>query len=76
MSDPNESTQPIKATQPVNPQNPDPAQDSQESTQEIKPKPKKKLAGRIGKLFLYLLIFRIIIKNLVPDLNSFTLIVA
>ena len=61
MSESTESTQPVKATQPVNSQNPAPAQETQESTQEIQPKPKKKLAGRIGRFFLNLLIFLLII---------------
>jgi len=55
MSESSETTQPVKA------QNPYPVDDTLESTQEIKPKPKKKLAGRIGKFFLNLLIFLLII---------------
>jgi tetratricopeptide (TPR) repeat protein len=61
MSDPNESTQPIKATQPVKSQDPSPGDEILGSTQEIQPKPKKKWAGRIGKFFLNLLIFLLII---------------
>ena len=55
MSESSETTQPVKA------QNPYPVDETLESTQEIKPKPKKKLAGRIGKFFLNLLIFLLII---------------
>lgn len=61
MSDPNESTQPTKATQPVKSQDPSPRDEILGSTQEIQPKPKKTLAGRIGKFFLNLLIFLLII---------------
>jgi hypothetical protein len=61
MSETIENTQPTRATQPVNTQNQDPAQEPEESTQEIKPKPKKKLAGRIGRFLLNILIFLLII---------------
>ena len=61
MSESSETTQPIKATQPVKAQNPSPAEETPESTQEIQPKPKKKLAGRIGRFFLNLLIFLLLI---------------
>lgn len=42
-------------------QNPDPVQESGESTQEIQPKPKKKWAGRIGRFFLNILIVLVIV---------------
>jgi hypothetical protein len=62
MSESTESTQPVEATHPVNSQNPAPPQDIQEEgTQELKPRPKKTLAGRIGRFFLYLLVFLLII---------------
>ncbi len=61
MSETIENTQPTKATQPVNTQNQDPVQESTESTQEVQPKPKKKLAGRIGRFLLNILIFLLII---------------
>jgi len=61
MSETIDNTQPTKATQPVKTQNQDPAQEPEESTQEIKPKPKKKLAGRIGRFLLNILIFLLII---------------
>jgi len=61
MSETIDNTQPTKATQPVNTQNQDPEQEPTESTQEIKPKPKKKLAGRIGRFLLNILIFLLII---------------
>ena len=61
MSESNENTQPIEATQPSHSQEPVPVQDTPESTQEIQPKPKKKLAGRIGRFFLNLLVFLLIV---------------
>ena len=61
MSETIENTQPTKATQPIKAQNQDLAQEPEESTQEIQPKPKKKLAGRIGRFLLNILIFLLII---------------
>jgi tetratricopeptide (TPR) repeat protein len=61
MSETTGTTQPTKAARPVNPQNVEPAQDPAETTQEIKSTPKKKLGGRIGRFFLNILIFLIII---------------
>ena len=62
MSESTENTQPVKATQPVQTVPPSPTpEEAQESTQEIKPKPKNTLAGRIGRFFLNLLIFLVII---------------
>jgi tetratricopeptide (TPR) repeat protein len=61
MSETTGTTQPTKATQPVKPQNPDPVQEPEETTQEVKAKPQKKLAGRIGGFFLNILIFLVII---------------
>ena len=62
MSESTESTQPVEATQPSHTQKPAPAQESAaESTQEIQPKPKKKLAGRIWRFFLNMLIFLVIV---------------
>ena len=61
MSETTGSTQPTKATQPNKAQNPAPIQEPEESTQEIKPRPQKKLAGRIGRFFLNLLIFLLIV---------------
>jgi tetratricopeptide (TPR) repeat protein len=55
------STQPTKATQPNKAQTPNPVQEEGASTQEIKSKPKKTLRGRIGRFFLNLLIFLVII---------------
>lgn len=57
----NGTTQPNKATQPVPSQNPDPVQEPGETTQEIKPRPKRKFAWRIGRFFLNVLIFLVII---------------
>jgi len=64
MSDTLGTTEPTKATQPINTQPPAPApvEETQGATQEIKPKnPRKKLGGRIGRFFLNILIFLIII---------------
>jgi len=61
MSETIDNTQPNKATQPVKAQQPEPAQEPEETTQEIQSKPKKKLGGRIGRFFLNLLIFLVII---------------
>jgi hypothetical protein len=61
MSDEIESTQPSKATQSNNVKDSAPAQEPEESTQEIKPKKKRKWAGRIGRLFLNILIFLLIV---------------
>jgi len=62
MSEEIENTQPsIKATQPNKAQKPAPPPEPEESTQEIKPKPKRKLAGRIGRFFLNILIVLLII---------------
>jgi tetratricopeptide (TPR) repeat protein len=61
MSETTGTTQPNKVNHPVNEQNPVPAQDPGETTQEIKPKPRKTLVGRIGRFFLNLLIFMLII---------------
>lgn len=62
MSEEIENTQPsMKATQPNKTQNPAPPPEPEESTQEITPKPKRKLAGRIGRFFLNILIFLLII---------------
>ena len=64
MSEEIENTQPssTKATQPTNAQEPAPPSEPVETTQEIKqPKPKRKLAGRIGRFFLNILIFLIIV---------------
>ena len=61
MSEITGTTQPTKATQPVNTQNPVPEQEQVEETQESKPKPKKKLAGRIGRFILNVFIFLLII---------------
>jgi len=49
------------ATQPNKAQNPDPAQEPEGTTKEIKPTPRKKLGGRIGRFFLNLLIFVLIV---------------
>jgi len=62
MSEEIENTQPsIKATQPTKTQNPAPPPEPVETTQEITPKPRRKLAGRIGRFFLNILIFLLII---------------
>ena len=61
MSETTGTTQPNKTTQPVNTQNPEPVQGRGETTQEIKAKPKKKLTGCIGRFFLNILIFLLII---------------
>jgi tetratricopeptide (TPR) repeat protein len=64
MSETIGNTQPTKATQPVKAQNPEPRQEPQEPgeiTQETKSKPRKTLAGRIGRFFLNILIFLLII---------------
>jgi tetratricopeptide (TPR) repeat protein len=61
MSETTGTTQPNKATRPVHVQNPEPVQEPAETTQEIKPRPKMKLAGRIGAFFLNILIFLLII---------------
>ena len=61
MSESRETTQPTKATPPNKAQNPAPIQEPEESTQEIKPRPKKNLGGRIGRFFLNLLIFLMIV---------------
>ena len=61
MSETNGTTQPTMATQPNKAQNPAPTEEPEESTQEINPRPKRKLAGRIGQFFLNLLILLIII---------------
>jgi tetratricopeptide (TPR) repeat protein len=61
MSESSGNTQPVKATQPVNVQPSSSAQEAQGSTQEIKARPKKTFAGRIGRFFLNLLIFLLII---------------
>jgi tetratricopeptide (TPR) repeat protein len=60
MSETVDNTQPNKATQPVKAQKPEPAQ-GPETTQEVKAAPKKKFGGRIGRFFLNILIFMIII---------------
>lgn len=60
MSETIDNTQPNKATQPVKAQNPEPVQEP-DPTQEVKAAPKKKLGGRIGRLFLNVLIFLAII---------------
>jgi tetratricopeptide (TPR) repeat protein len=57
MSETTGTTQPNKAIQPDNTQSPEPG----ETTQETKAKPKKKLAGRVGRFFLNILIFLLII---------------
>ena len=61
MSETTENTQPTKATQPVDAQSPEPVQEPEETTQEIQPQPKKKLGGRIGRFFLNILIFLLIV---------------
>jgi tetratricopeptide (TPR) repeat protein len=61
MSETIDNTQPTKATQPVNTQNPEPTQEPEEPTKEIETKPKRKWAGRIGRFFLNILIFLLII---------------
>ena len=61
MSESTETTQPVKATQAVNSQPPSPAQETQGSTQEIKPRPKKNFARRIGRFLLNVLIFLLIV---------------
>jgi tetratricopeptide (TPR) repeat protein len=61
MSEITGTTEPTKATQPVKAQNPIPEQEQAESTREIKPRPKKKLAGRIGRFLLNIFIFLLII---------------
>jgi tetratricopeptide (TPR) repeat protein len=61
MSETTGTTQPNKATHPVNPQNPDRAQEPAETTQEFKATPKRKLGGLMGRFFLNVLIFLIII---------------
>jgi hypothetical protein len=61
MSESTGNTQPTKATQPNKAQNPAPIQEPEGSTQEIKPRHKKKLGGRIGRFFLNLLIFLLIV---------------
>jgi tetratricopeptide (TPR) repeat protein len=61
MSENIDNTQPTKATQPVKSQKPDPVQEPESTTQEVKPQPKKKLGGRIGRFFLNILIFLLII---------------
>ena len=57
----NGTTQPTMATQPNKAQDPAPAPEAVASTQEIKPTPKKTLGGRIGSLFLNLLIILLIV---------------
>ncbi|MGD8403004.1 MAG: hypothetical protein PVJ21_05050 [Anaerolineales bacterium] len=65
MSEEIENTQPsMKATQPTKAQEPAPPpepEESNESTQEVTPKPRRKLAGRIGRFFLNILIVLLII---------------
>jgi len=61
MSETTGTTQPTKATQPVKAQRSVPEQETGQPTQEITPKPRKKLAGRIGRFFLNILIFLLII---------------
>ncbi|MGB7875851.1 MAG: hypothetical protein WBL25_15830 [Anaerolineales bacterium] len=61
MSEEIENTQPSKVTQPNKAQKPAPPQEPIESTQESKPKPKRKIAGRIGRFFLNILIFLLIV---------------
>ena len=64
MSETTGTTEPTKATQPVNTQSPPPdsVEEPQGGTQEIKVKrPKKKLGGRIGRFLLNALIFLLII---------------
>lgn len=61
MSETIGNTQPTKATQPVKAKHPDPEQGPGETTQEIKSKPRRTLAGRIGRFFLNILIFLLII---------------
>lgn len=61
MSETTGNTQPTKATQPVKAQEPEPLQEPGETTQEIQPLPKKKLGGRIGRFFLNILIFLLIV---------------
>jgi tetratricopeptide (TPR) repeat protein len=60
MSETVDNTQPNKATQPVKAQKPEPVQEP-ETIQEAKAAPKKKLGGRIGRFFLNILIFLVII---------------
>jgi len=61
MSETIDNTQPNKVTQPVKAHQSEPVQEPEETTQEIKPKPKKKLGGRIGKFFLNVLILLVIV---------------
>ncbi len=62
MSEEIENTQPsMKATQPTKAQVPAPPPEPEESTQEIAPKPKRKLGGRIGRFFLNILIVLLVI---------------
>jgi tetratricopeptide (TPR) repeat protein len=61
MSEDIGSTQPTEATQPNHAQNPESEGESGESTQEVKATPKRKWVGRIGRFFLNLLIFLLII---------------
>jgi len=61
MSENNGTTQPTMATQPNKPQIPSPDSEPEESTQEIKPRPKKKLGGRIGRFLLNVIIFLLIV---------------
>lgn len=62
MSEEIENTQPsIKATQPNKAQEPAPSQEPEESTQEIKANPKRRWTRRIGRFFLNILIFLLVI---------------
>ena len=62
MSEEIENTQPsMKATQPTKAQELAPPPEPEETKQETSPKPKKKIGGRIGRFFLNVLIFLIII---------------
>ena len=61
MSETIGNTQPTKATQPNMTQDPAPDQEQGGTTQEIKAKPKKKLGGHIGRFFLNVLIFLLIV---------------
>lgn len=59
MSEPIDNTQPSRAAQPVKAQDPEPAQAPEEKNQEIKPR--QRLGGRIGRFFVNILIFLVII---------------
>jgi len=62
MSEEIENTQPsMKATQPTKAQEPAPPPEPEEPTPEITPKPKRKLGRRIGRFFLNILIFLLIV---------------